>query len=92
MSDGASEAHVTSRKPAAKADNMAGSPGEAVTPAVAPGTARAGPPPCGGAGPAVPPLPRRAGGISLPAMPATTIRPVADPALLRRVLDGLKQL
>jgi hypothetical protein len=37
-------------------------------------------------------LPKRVGGIPNPATSASTIQPAADPDVLRRVLDGLKQL
>jgi hypothetical protein len=37
-------------------------------------------------------LPRRIAGSSLTAMDVRTAQPLADPALLRRVLDGLKRL
>jgi hypothetical protein len=67
---------------------MADASGDAVRPGATVGTAQAGPPACGDAGPV---LPRRIA-VTLHMLPARTIRSAADPALLRRVLDGLKQL
>lgn len=92
MSDSASAAQITPRKPAAKPDSMASSPGEAATPGGNAGTARAAPPLRDDSGPAAPALPQRTGRNSFPAMPARTTQPPVSPELLRRVLDGLKQL
>jgi len=92
MSGSASEAHATPRKPAAKPGSMASSRGVAATPGGNAGTARAGTPLRDDPGPTTSALPRRAGRNSLPAMPARTIQPPVSPELLRRVLDGLKQL
>ena len=51
-----------------------------------------GSPPCSDVGAVVPPLPRRIRGALLSARPAGTIWPPVEPELLRRVLDGLRQL
>ncbi len=51
-----------------------------------------GPPPCSDIGAVVPPLPRRNRGNLLSAMPAGASWPPFEPALLRRVLDGLVRL
>jgi hypothetical protein len=67
---------------------MADASGDAVKPGATVGTALAGPPTCGDVGPV---LARRIA-VTLYPLSARTIRPPADPALLRRVLDGLKQL
>jgi len=77
---------------AAKPDKMASSSGEAAESGENAGTTQAVPSLRGAAG-LTPALPRRIGGIPLPAAPPTrTIQPPADLELLRRVLDGLKQL
>jgi len=55
-------------------------------------TAQADPPPRGDPTPAAPTLPQRTGGIQLQATPARVVHPLTDLDLLRRVLDGLKQL
>jgi hypothetical protein len=92
MSGNASTAHVP-RGQAARADSMAGSSGDAVRPGATTGTVQTGPSAAGpsACGDARPVLPRRVA-FALHVVPARTIRPPADPALLRRVLDGLKQL
>ncbi len=88
MSGSASEAHVPARDPAVRADSMAGTSGDAVMPGATAGAVQAGPPARGDAGPV---LPRRIA-ITVHTVPAGTIWPPADPELLRRVLDGLRQL
>jgi hypothetical protein len=92
MSDSAcaESGHLT--ESAAKPDKMASSSGEAAEPGGNASTAQGVPSLRGTAGLASA-LPRRIGGIRLPAAPPTrTIQPPAGPDLLRRVLDGLKQL
>jgi hypothetical protein len=71
---------------------MTSSPSEAVTPDGNAVTAQTYPPTYGDAGPAPQALPQRIGGILLSATPVRTTQPLADPNLLCRVLDGLKQL
>lgn len=54
--------------------------------------AQSDPSPCDATGTAASALPHRIGGILLPAAPAVTIQPQVGLELLRRVLDGLKEL
>jgi hypothetical protein len=89
------------RRPAAKTGIMPGDVDEAVTPGGNERTARADPPPCHAAETALSALPQetalstlpqRIGGTLHPATPAAATRPHVGPELLRRVIDGLKEL
>jgi hypothetical protein len=89
------------RTPAARTGVMPGDLPEAVTPGGDERTARPDPPPCHAAETALSTLPQetalsalpqRIGGTLHPAAPAWTTRPHVEPELLRRIIDGLKEL
>ncbi len=66
--------------------------GDAVTPRENTRTGETDPSPCAAAGPTALALPQRIGGILIATTPGRATQQPAGPELLRRVLDGLKQI